>query len=400
MHGPLSITAPGAVAGWAALAERHGRLGLDAALADAIDIAERGFAVTPVIAGMLGRRRRPLSSGSRRRAACSCRRPASASSCGCPSSRRRCARIAERGARRLLPRPRRRGDLRGHAARARTTSPCLTPTGSSRCASTTAASTCARSRPTARASPRCRRSASSRELDHTGGRALDRVHLQAEAMKLAFADAERHVHDGPLPARYLDDDYLASRRALIDPARAGAPAAGRAAARRHRLPVRGRRAAQRLLADPERLPRVRLARRRAGHRRRAAEPRALLHARGRAPQPARAGQAPVPHDHPRPAAARRRAARPVRRDGRPHAAAGPPAGRLAPGRSRPRSRRPRSTSRAGGSTTTRATAGRWRSRSRSTASRPRSRAAATGCCATPTRTASAAARPCSCATTS
>ena len=30
--------------------------------------------------------------------------------------------------------------------------------------------------------------------------ALDRVHLQAEAMKLAFADAERYVHDGPLPA--------------------------------------------------------------------------------------------------------------------------------------------------------------------------------------------------------
>src|SRR4051812_9946747 len=51
LRGPLSVTAPGAVAGWAALAERHGRLGLDRALADAIDIAERGFAVTPVIAG-------------------------------------------------------------------------------------------------------------------------------------------------------------------------------------------------------------------------------------------------------------------------------------------------------------------------------------------------------------
>ena len=63
-------------------------------------------------------------------------------------------------------------------------------------------------------------------IDHTGGRALDRVHLQAEAMKLAFADAERHVHDGPLPAGYLDDEYLAGRRALIDPARAGSPTAG------------------------------------------------------------------------------------------------------------------------------------------------------------------------------
>ncbi len=39
------MTVPGAVAGWAALAERYGRRGLDACLAAAIDIAERGFAI-------------------------------------------------------------------------------------------------------------------------------------------------------------------------------------------------------------------------------------------------------------------------------------------------------------------------------------------------------------------
>src|SRR5262249_12655891 len=44
-RGPRSVDVPGAVAGWATLAERHGRLGLDACLADAIDAAERGFAV-------------------------------------------------------------------------------------------------------------------------------------------------------------------------------------------------------------------------------------------------------------------------------------------------------------------------------------------------------------------
>jgi gamma-glutamyltranspeptidase / glutathione hydrolase len=49
-RGPRSVTVPGAVAGWAELNARHGRLGLDACLADAIDAAERGFAVTPVIA--------------------------------------------------------------------------------------------------------------------------------------------------------------------------------------------------------------------------------------------------------------------------------------------------------------------------------------------------------------
>ncbi len=49
-RGPLSVSVPGAVAGWAALAERYGRLGLDACLADAIDAAERGFAVAPMTA--------------------------------------------------------------------------------------------------------------------------------------------------------------------------------------------------------------------------------------------------------------------------------------------------------------------------------------------------------------
>jgi gamma-glutamyltranspeptidase/glutathione hydrolase len=46
-HGPTAVTVPGAVAGWAALAERHGRLGLDRALRDAIDLAQDGFDVRP-----------------------------------------------------------------------------------------------------------------------------------------------------------------------------------------------------------------------------------------------------------------------------------------------------------------------------------------------------------------
>jgi gamma-glutamyltranspeptidase/glutathione hydrolase len=46
-RGPRSVTVPGAVAGWAALSRRFGRLGLDACLADAIDAAEAGYAVGP-----------------------------------------------------------------------------------------------------------------------------------------------------------------------------------------------------------------------------------------------------------------------------------------------------------------------------------------------------------------
>lgn len=44
--GPRSVTVPGAVAGWAALAERFGSVGLDRCLSDAIDAAETGVALT------------------------------------------------------------------------------------------------------------------------------------------------------------------------------------------------------------------------------------------------------------------------------------------------------------------------------------------------------------------
>lgn len=50
--GPRSITVPGAVAGWAALADRFGRLGLDAALVDAIDAAEHGVAIGGISAAL------------------------------------------------------------------------------------------------------------------------------------------------------------------------------------------------------------------------------------------------------------------------------------------------------------------------------------------------------------
>jgi gamma-glutamyltranspeptidase/glutathione hydrolase len=49
-RGPRSVTVPGAVAGWAALAERFGRLGLGACLADAVDAADRGVAAGAITA--------------------------------------------------------------------------------------------------------------------------------------------------------------------------------------------------------------------------------------------------------------------------------------------------------------------------------------------------------------
>jgi gamma-glutamyltranspeptidase/glutathione hydrolase len=50
-RGARSITVPGALSGWAALLEEYGTISLAQALAPAIDIAENGFPVSPIIAG-------------------------------------------------------------------------------------------------------------------------------------------------------------------------------------------------------------------------------------------------------------------------------------------------------------------------------------------------------------
>jgi gamma-glutamyltranspeptidase / glutathione hydrolase len=224
LRGPLSVTAPGAVAGWVALAERHGRLGLDRALADAIDIAERGFAVTPVIAAYWA--------------------GAAESLAGYEEARRV-----------FLPAPRvgqivRAAELAATLRRIASEGPgglYAGPVGDAICAVTplTAEDLAFphaewveplrrryRGVEVCEIPPNGQGVAALQALgildgiEHTAGSPLDRVHLQAEAMKLAFADAERHVHDGPLPARYLDEDYLAERRALIDAAHAGVPVSG------------------------------------------------------------------------------------------------------------------------------------------------------------------------------
>ena len=50
-HGPWSITVPGAVSLWERLLARHGRLGLERVLRPAIEAAEQGFEIAPIIAG-------------------------------------------------------------------------------------------------------------------------------------------------------------------------------------------------------------------------------------------------------------------------------------------------------------------------------------------------------------
>lgn len=67
-------------------------------------------------------------------------------------------------------------------------------------------------------------------IDETAVDSADWFHLQVEAMKLAFADAHRHVADPRYmdvsPADLLDDAYLRERARLIDPRSAGDPGHG------------------------------------------------------------------------------------------------------------------------------------------------------------------------------
>lgn len=55
MRGWMSVSVPGAIAGWVALSKRYGKLPFADLLAPAINIAERGFMVTPIIAGQWAR---------------------------------------------------------------------------------------------------------------------------------------------------------------------------------------------------------------------------------------------------------------------------------------------------------------------------------------------------------
>jgi gamma-glutamyltranspeptidase/glutathione hydrolase len=50
LHGAEPITVPGALSGWAALLERYGTISLAEALQPAIELAENGFPVSPIIA--------------------------------------------------------------------------------------------------------------------------------------------------------------------------------------------------------------------------------------------------------------------------------------------------------------------------------------------------------------
>jgi len=204
-RGPRSVTVPGAVRAWADLAERFGRLGLDAALAAPIEAAERGVAATERVA---------------QNWASSDRAPRQAPGVGevyrLPELARTLRRIESDGA---------DGFYAGEVA-----------------AAIAAASWLAEDDLAAHRSEWFEplrlafRGVEVCELPPNGQGAAalialglldglpDTLHSRIEATKLALADAYGFVADGPLPAFLLDPDHLAARRALVSPDAALDPA--------------------------------------------------------------------------------------------------------------------------------------------------------------------------------
>jgi gamma-glutamyltranspeptidase/glutathione hydrolase len=224
MHGPMSVTVPGAVAGWVALLERHGRLGLDRCLAPAIDAAERGFAATPVIAAAWAALA-PYVAADPELARCYTPAPRMGEIVRTPALAATLRRIAGDGADAIARGPIARAicaaswldedDLAANAPEwveplrlgYRNVEVCELPPNGQGAAALQAIGIAA-------------------GFEIAGAPDADRVHLLAEAMKLAFADAGRHIGDAPLPDGYLDPAYLAARGSAIDLARAREPVPG------------------------------------------------------------------------------------------------------------------------------------------------------------------------------
>jgi gamma-glutamyltranspeptidase / glutathione hydrolase len=202
--GPRSVTVPGAVLGWANLAERYGSLGLDAALAGAIEAAERGVAATERVAESW---------------AATERAPRPAPRVGEVYALPELAHTL-----RLIERDGPAGFYAGDVAEAIAGSSWL------------AVEDLAAHRSEWVEPLRLRyRDVEVCELPPNGQGAAalialglaeglpDTLHSRIEATKLALADAYGWVADGPLPGFLLDPEHLAARRALVSPERALEP---------------------------------------------------------------------------------------------------------------------------------------------------------------------------------
>ena len=232
MRGIDAVTVPGAVRGWAALSERFGQLPFEDVLAPAIEVAERGYAVPPIVRGKWAAAT-PLLRGHAGFAETFLPR-------GRPPEVGELFRFpAAARALRLIAATRGDAFYEGEIAQA------LAAFAAAQGGALTAADLAACRPEWVEPISRAYRGYTVHEIPPNGQGlaalialgileqfdlpALDVdspecQHLQVEAMKLAFADVYRHVAEPSAmtlsPAQLLDDAYLAERARLVDPARA------------------------------------------------------------------------------------------------------------------------------------------------------------------------------------
>ena len=265
--GPRSVTVPGAVAAWEDLAARFGRLGLDAALAPAIDAAERGTVATARVAEhwrlAAGHAPWPV--------------PGIGERYLLPGLAATLRTIAFEG---------RNGFYLGPVAEAIAAASWLAEAdlAAHRSEWVEPLRLAYRGIEVCELPPNGQGAAALIALALSDGLDLG-LHGEIEAMKLALADAHGHIADAPLPA--LPSRPGAPRRApSADQGRPGARCTALPRGRDHVPVLRGRRP-ERDLADPEHVRPLRLGRAGGGHRRGLPEPGRVLQRRAGPPERAR-----------------------------------------------------------------------------------------------------------------
>jgi len=238
------VTVPGACAGWCDLIERHGSLPLSTSLAPAIRLAEEGFPVAPITAHFweIGAKRQLAKAPGGRELTIDGRAPRPGEIFRNPGLARTLRVIAEGGKAAFY-----QGEIAAAIAGAvQAAGGCMTEADLAAHHSTweTPISTTYHGVRVWECPPNGQGLAALLALNILEGFDLpalaplsaQHLHLQIEAMRLAFADTRWYVADpqfnpAPLEA-LLSKDYAARRRRLIDPAKAtldpqrGAPVAG------------------------------------------------------------------------------------------------------------------------------------------------------------------------------
>ncbi len=195
-YGPRSVTVPGAVRAWGDLAERFGRLGLDAALAPAIDLAANGLACSARIADKWARAERAPWPA-----------PAVGSRYRIPGSERTLRLIADHGPDALY-----HGELA--AAIAAATWLAEADLAAHRSEWVEPLRFDYRGIEVCELPPNGQGAAALLALALYDGLEPG-IHMQLEAMKLALSDAHAVVHDGPLPDEFLSGERLVHLRSLV-----------------------------------------------------------------------------------------------------------------------------------------------------------------------------------------